>query len=222
MRTLKHLLAFPMFGAAAWLTWVLSQQAGQGGLAVILAASVALAFAGWVYGIAQRRRMSGQGFRGLYGVAGVPLVAIVAGVAMLGGNSPPPHSNAATITQVKTRSALPVVWSPERVSALRGEGKPILLNFTASWCITCQVNDKVALSTLAVKEALVKTGATYMVADSTNYDPAIEKALAGFGRAGLPLYVVYPAHGRAPVILPQILTPTIVIDALEKARQKPA
>ncbi len=108
------------------------------------------------------------------------------------------------------------------MAALQAEGKPVFVNFTASWCITCQVNDKAALSTRAVRDTLARTGVTYMIADSTNYDASIEKALAGFGRAGLPLYIVYPAAGGQPQILPQILTPAIVIDALERAVKKTA
>jgi thiol:disulfide interchange protein DsbD len=212
MDMLKRVLAFPMFGAAAWLVWVLAQQAGQTGLAVILAAGIALGFAGWVYGIAQQRRMAGRGFRGLYGVAALALAGIVAIVPSVGSNPQTAHP---LIVNRET-------WSPARVAALRAEGKPMLVNFTASWCITCQVNDKVALSTQRVTDALAQTGTTYLIADSTNFDPAIQTALAQFGREGLPLYVVYPAAGGAPRILPQILTPSIVANALEAARKKAA
>ena len=99
----------------------------------------------------------------------------------------------------------------------RGKGRPIFVNFTAAWCITCQVNDKAALSTPQVKAALASTGTTYMIADATRYDPRIDEALAGFGRVGLPLYVVYPANGGAPVILPQVLSAGMVASALAHA-----
>lgn len=213
MDMVKRALAFPMFGAAAWLVWVLAQQAGQAGLAVILAAAIALGFAGWVYGMAQQRRMAGRSFRGLYGVAALALAGIVAIVPSVGSNPLPARQ-----PLVVSRET----WSPARVAALRAEGKPMLVNFTASWCITCQVNDKVALTTRQVTDALAQTGTTYLIADSTNFDPAIQTALAQFGREGLPLYVVYPANGGAPRILPQILTPTIVTDALAAARRKTA
>jgi thiol:disulfide interchange protein DsbD len=213
MDVVKRVLAFPMFGAAAWLVWVLAQQAGQTGLAVILAAGIALGFAGWVYGIAQERRMAGRGFRTLYGVAALALAGIVAIVPSVGSN-PRPAGQPLTASRE--------TWSPARVAALRAQGKPMLVNFTASWCITCQVNDKVALSTRQVTEALAQTGTIYLIADSTNFDPAIQTALAQFGREGLPLYVVYPADGSAPRLLPQILTPTIVTDALAAAQKKAA
>lgn len=157
MDILKRALAFPMFGAYAWLVWVLAQQAGSSALATLLAASVVLSFAAWLYGIAQQR----------------------------------------------------------------GHGKAIFVNFTASWCITCQVNEKTSLSTQAVKEALAKTGTLYMVADSTKFNPDVD-ALNQFGQGGLPLYVVYPADGGPPKVLPQLLTPGIVVNALNQATGKKA
>jgi len=227
MALTRQMLAFPMFGAAAWLAWVLSRQAGQGGLALILAAFVALGFAAWIYGIAQRRRLAGRSSTALHALSGAALAAIVLAVATLGRpvralDGPGAADNTVAAASARPAAVTPVTWSPGQVQALRAQGRPILLNFTAAWCITCQVNDKAALSTQAVGQALARTGTTYMVADSTNYDPRIQQALAAFGREGLPLYVVYPADGRAPVILPQILTPALVVNALEAARKKTA
>lgn len=116
-------------------------------------------------------------------------------------------------------AAAAVAWSPQNVEAIKGQGKPILVNFTASWCITCQVNDRTSLSTQAVKKAMAQTSTIYMVADSTRYNPDVEQALSDFGQGGLPLYVVYPADGGKPVVLPQVLTPRIVISALEQASE---
>jgi thiol:disulfide interchange protein DsbD len=106
------------------------------------------------------------------------------------------------------------------VEAQRKSGKPIFVNFTASWCITCQVNDKAALSTSAVKQAMAQTETIYMVADSTKYNPDIDQAINQFGRGGLPVYVVYPADGGEPTLLPQLLSPEIVISALQHASKK--
>lgn len=117
-------------------------------------------------------------------------------------------------------SKTPMAWTPQALAAQRGHGKPIFVNFTASWCITCQVNDRAALSTRAVKAALAQTGTIYMIADSTKYNPDIDQAINAFGRGGLPVYVVYPADGGAPVLLPQLLSPGIVVSALEKASKK--
>ncbi|QJU59981.1 cytochrome C biogenesis protein [Sphingomonas sp. AP4-R1] len=213
MDVVKRVLAFPMLGAAAWLVWVLDQQAGSGALAVVLAAGIGLGFAGWIYGIAQRRHMMGDGARPLYLLSGVVAAGLVAAVGALIA----PTAAEAPRTVAQAASEGPVAWSPERLAVLRKEGKPVFVNFTASWCITCQVNDKAALSTAEVHDALSRTGTTYMIADSTRYDPRIDDALAKYGRGGLPLYVVYPADGRPPVILPQLLTRASVVAALEAA-----
>ncbi len=111
-------------------------------------------------------------------------------------------------------------WSPQTVAENRGHGKAIFVNFTASWCITCQVNDKTSLSTQTVKDALAKTGTLYMVADSTKFNADIDDALNELGQGSLPLYVIYPADGSAPKILPQELTPSIVVNALTQASGK--
>jgi thiol:disulfide interchange protein DsbD len=105
------------------------------------------------------------------------------------------------------------------VKQLQAEGRPILVDFTAAWCVTCQVNEKVALSGAKVADAFKARNAVYLKADWTNRDPVIAKTLAEFGRVGVPLYVVYPKNGGAPVILPQLLTEGLVIEAIEKAGQ---
>lgn len=213
MITLKHGLAFPMLGAVGWLIWVLERQAGSAALAAILGCCLLLSFAAWLYGMAQKRRMMGQRHWLLHLATAVFVLLIV-----------PPLLNLKTsATSVETaensEAAAAVAWSPQNVDAIKGQGKPVLVNFTASWCITCQVNDRTSLSTQAVKSAMVRTSTIYMVADSTKYNPDVEQALSDFGRGGLPLYVVYPADGGKPVVLPQVLTPRIVISALEHAAE---
>jgi thiol:disulfide interchange protein DsbD len=209
MATLKHVLAFPMLGAAAWLAWVLDRQGGSAALGALLAAAVVLGLAAWVYGLAQRRQIAGVRYRPLLGFA----VLLVAGVGVSLAGLPATSAGGGTLARAET----PVAWTPHAVAAQRGHGKPIFVNFTASWCITCQVNDRAALSTTVVKEALARTDTIYMVADSTTYNPEIDQAINQFGRGGLPVYVVYPADGGAPVLLPQLLSPDIVVSALKKA-----
>ncbi|RPE01221.1 cytochrome C biogenesis protein [Candidatus Pantoea deserta] len=211
MNTLKQGLAFPMLGAVGWLIWVLERQAGSAALAAILGCCLLLSFAAWLYGMAQKRRMMGRRHLMLHLATAFSVLLMV-----------PPLLNLKTVATSpdvaeNAEAAAAVAWSPQNVDAIKGQGKPVLVNFTASWCITCQVNDRTSLSTQAVKSAMARTSTIYMVADSTKYNPDVEQALSDFGRGGLPLYVVYPADGGKPVVLPQVLTPRIVITALEQA-----
>lgn len=215
MITLKQGLAFPMLGAVGWLIWVLERQAGSAALAAILACCLLFSFAAWLYGMAQKRRMMGQRHWVLH-VATAFFLALVV-VPLLNLNR---FAEAPAETEAGSQAAAAVPWSPQNVDAIKGQGKPILVNFTASWCITCQVNDRTSLSTQAVKAAMARTNTIYMVADSTKYNPDVEQALSDFGRGGLPLYVVYPADGGKPEVLPQVLTPGIVISALDQATEK--
>lgn len=216
MGIVKRGLAFPMFGAYAWLVWVLAQQAGSAALGTLLAGSVGLGFAAWLYGMAQQRQMLGRGYRVMYAATALLLLAVISPLpgVMQSADGPAIAQRPAETT--------PIVWSPRQVAESRGHGKPIFVNFTASWCITCQVNDKTSLSTAAVKAALARTGTLYMVADSTKFNPDVDDALSQFGQGGLPLYVVYPADGGKPEILPQVLTPAIVVNALNQAAGKKA
>ncbi|MFG1172572.1 protein-disulfide reductase DsbD family protein [Erwiniaceae bacterium CAU 1747] len=214
MDVLKRALAFPMFGAYAWLVWVLAQQAGSAALATLLAASVVLSFAAWLYGMAQHRHLQGKGHKLMYAVTAALAVAVLAPLPGLIKPGDALPAEAATVAQEK--------WTPQTVAAQRGQGKAIFVNFTASWCITCQVNEKTSLSTQAVRDALAKTGTLYMVADSTKFNPDVDDALNEFGQGGLPLYVVYPADGGPPKVLPQVLTPGIVVNALNQAAGKKA
>jgi len=212
MVTLKQGLAFPMLGAVGWLIWVLERQAGSAALAAILACCLLLSFAAWLYGMAQKRQMMGKRHWALHGASAAFLLLLALPLLNL-------NTAATPQTTAGTSQAAAVAWTPQNVDAIKGQGKPILVNFTASWCITCQVNDRTSLSTQAVKAAMARTDTIYMVADSTKYNPDVEQALSDFGRGGLPLYVVYPADGGKPMVLPQVLTPKIVISALDRASE---
>lgn len=216
MDILKRGLAFPMLGAFAWLVWVLTQQAGTTALLAMLVCAVVVSFAAWLYGMAQRRRYIGQSYKALLAVTVVLFIAAVSPLlgVMHVQPSQPELARVENITHVK--------WSPQTVAEMRGHGKAIFVDFTASWCITCQVNERTSLSTAAVKQALASTNTIYMVADSTKFNADIDDAMTAFGQGGLPLYVVYPADGSAPKVLPQVLTPTIVVDALNQASGKKA
>jgi thiol:disulfide interchange protein DsbD len=212
MEVLRRLLAFPMYAAAGWLAWVLTQQAGSTALAAIIGAGVAAALSAWLWGFSQR---SGHPLlpRGFATMAGVGAVALT----VLAATSPAPA--AAGGGESAVAGELPSQpFTPERLAQLRGEGRPVLVNFTAAWCVTCQVNERVALSRKAVADAFAKNQVAYLKGDWTSRDAVIARTLAEHGRAGVPLYLVYGRDPSAPPqVLPQLLTEGAVIAALEKA-----
>jgi thiol:disulfide interchange protein DsbD len=215
MDTFRKVLAFPMYGAAAWLAWVLAVQAGPDLLARLLAAGVALSFACWLAGLAQRRSLLGQPARALGVVA---LGVAVLSVAAAGWPTPAQAVAEGSAPSGTDASGLAYeTYTPERLAALRAEGRAVFVNYTAAWCVTCQVNERTSLSTRTVAEALTRNNAVYLKADWTNRDAVIAAALAEHGRAGVPLYLVYGAGRSSPVILPQLLTEGMVAEALDKA-----
>ncbi len=214
MDVLKQALAFPMFAAAIWLVWVLAQQAGPMGVLVALAGMGLLALAAWVRGISRaaspRWRWTGLG---------TALVSLAAAAALL-----PTLSTVTSASTVDTAGAAtgPAAandhepYSPERLAQLRAQGKPVFVNLTASWCITCLVNERVALSTEEVRDAFAREGVVYMKGDWTRQDPRITELLKQHDRSGVPLYLFYPAGaGRSAQVLPQLLTPGLVTAALQ-------
>ncbi|MBF7686562.1 thioredoxin family protein [Acinetobacter sp. B10A] len=219
METLKHFLAFPMYAATAWLVWVAAQQTDASGLASILMCCVLLAMTAWTYGIAQRRALLEKKSIWQYAIT-LCLLATTFYIIFNPNSALRVNTSAQTSTPSETKQsnqATIVKWSPKALADAQNTRRPIFIDFNASWCITCQVNDKNVISTQDVQTALIKTNTIYMVADSTNYNADIVKAMANYGRDGLPLYVVYPANGGQPVILPQVLTKTGFITALENA-----
>lgn len=216
METLRNVLAFPMYGTAAWLVWVLARQTGPLGLALALAAALLAAFAAWLFGRAQRRETAPI-LRGLAAVTALAAAGLLYGLTQ----APPPAAAASTGARAEASIDLPSEpWSPERVAALRAEGRPVFVNFTAAWCVTCQVNDAAAITRPATVDAFRRANAVYLVADWTTRDGAIAKALAEHGRAGVPLYLVYGADGSDPVALPQLLSEGMVIEAIGKAAKR--
>jgi thiol:disulfide interchange protein DsbD len=199
MERLRNALAFPLYATAAWLLWVLSQQVGPSGLAGALAGSVLLAFGLWWTGQPLRRR-------GLRNVLGGTLVFASFALMVAAGRSTP------TLTAAPAAES----WSRERVSALQQDDRAVLVNFTAAWCITCKVNEQVALNTDAVRQALNERGVAYLKGDWTRRDPAITRELRRYGRSGVPLYLLYPAGQGSPEVLPQLLTEGLVLQALSQ------
>lgn len=205
METLKQLLAFPLLATTAWLVWVASFQAGPPAVAAILIALVLIAFAAWVAG---RFKSGGARFTATASVA----IALLLALRITPLDAPPPSET--------TAGARAFAWEPfstARIAEARAAGRPVFVDFTAAWCVTCQVNKKVALETTEVVAKMRELGVVALRADWTRPDEHITRALQEFGRDGVPLYVLYSGkQNDPPRILPQILTPAIVIGELEK------
>ncbi len=202
METFKQVLAFPMYGAAAWLIWVVAQQVDPMGLAATLAGLILVAFTTWMIG----RSSDGWPVIG----TGLAFAAALGAIVLAGI----PEAPTAQSTQAGNTANNSEPYSLARLDELRASGTPVFINFTAAWCITCLVNEKAVLSTADVQAALENKGVVYLKADWTNRDPSITTALESFGRSGVPLYVLYDAAGQ-PQVQPQILTPGAFLEALD-------
>jgi thiol:disulfide interchange protein DsbD len=204
MEKLKQWLAYPLYLSAVWLLWVYGRQQGVDALALALVGLVLVSAACWLWGQLQLQR-AGK-ISGL-----IAFVLLLGSVGLLWYPQP-----AAQYVQ-KTDHA--EVWSEQRLTQLLQEGKPVLVNMTADWCITCLVNERVALDTDSSRAAMALYNLTYLKGDWTNKDPAISAYLRQFQRDGVPLYVLY-WPGQPPEVLPQILTPDSLRQALEQLSSK--
>jgi thiol:disulfide interchange protein/DsbC/DsbD-like thiol-disulfide interchange protein len=210
METMKQALGFFLAATVVWLAWVLGQQTGSDGVAMLLAALVVQAVGAWVLGKWAVVTRS----------AAVRTAAgIVAAVLIFGG--------AAAAVKLAAAGGRPVAqaaaterWEPyseARVSELRAAGRPVFVDFGAAWCLTCQVNERVALSAAPVLAKFAEKNVATLRADWTSRDPAITAALTKLGRSGVPTYALYAKDRSAPPrLLPEVLTPTLVIDALDR------
>jgi thiol:disulfide interchange protein DsbD len=205
MLTFKQFLAFPMYGAAAWLVWVLALQTGPRGVAIILAAFILLALALWLWSVT---RNAGGRSRGLGMAAGLLiLLAGLYGVSLL--------RDASAATAPAQSSKLGEPYAAAKLAALRAANRPVFVDATAAWCITCLVNEDAVLSRDSVKSAFASKKVVYLVADWTNRNPEITALLKENGRSGVPLYLYYAPGAAKPRILPQILTESLVLGALD-------
>lgn len=222
METLKQFFAFPMFATSIWLVWVFGQQTGNGGVAMLLFGLLLLGMAGWIVhrwsapSLSRTVTILTRGAVSLM-IAG----AIGAGVIGAGYGPSAAASDSATDTRASasTAEASSGAWtsfSPEKVESLRAEGRPVFVDFTAAWCLTCQVNERTVLSTDVVQEAFQERNVALVKADWTNRDPQITEALESHGRSGVPVYVLYPGDGSGPTLLPEVLTQDIVLNALDE------
>ncbi|MEP6678336.1 MAG: thioredoxin family protein, partial [Betaproteobacteria bacterium] len=205
MLRLKQMLAFPLYATVAWLAWVLGAQVDNDAVVRLLATLVVVAFALWAW----------RAFRG--GASGAFRAAAVIAVAVAGVVAWPLfRGDAAASASVSARAAIDPEWqpwSPARVAELTRAGKPVFVDFTAAWCVTCQVNKRLVLNDASVRAAFAKRGVVLVRADWTRRDAAITQALAALGRNGVPVYVLY-RPGREPLLLPEVLHAGLIADAL--------
>lgn len=203
MLRLRQGLAFPMLAAALWLSWVYGRERGHDAGVLLIGAMLVLAFALWAVGLLQRR---GTWPARVSAVAGALATAALLAAAL---RLPAAASDASAAGALAWQP-----WSEAAVAEHRAAGRPVFVDFTADWCLTCKVNERVALGSARVVRAFAARGVVALKADWTRHNPAITRALAGFGRSGVPLYLYYPPGGEGRV-LPELLTPGVVLSALE-------
>jgi thiol:disulfide interchange protein DsbD len=212
METFKQVMAFPLFATVIWLAWVLGAQAGNDAVLALLGGLLVLAIGAWIYGRwAHSASLARLAFAALFAGAGLWL-------AWPGPASAPGETRAAT---VKTGEIAWQPWSPERLSELRAAGTPVFVDFTAAWCVTCQVNKRVALNREEVVRALADRGVVALKADWTNHDPRITAALAELGRNALPVYALYAPGQAQPKLLPEVLSASLVVEEISKLPAAP-
>lgn len=214
MLGLKQFLAFPIYGTAVWLTFVLAKESGELPVTAVLSGLVLIAFAAWLYeGVRFREdRLRPWGLA----ASALPLIGALA-VLPLMGNDQSLRANAASEDKVGIRW-LP--FSAGKVDELQAQGKSIFVDFTADWCITCKLNERVVLESPAVIEAFANNDVVALRADWTRQDAAITRMLEANGRAGVPLYLFYPKPGPLrerpeAIVLPQILTAAAVLREMQ-------
>jgi thiol:disulfide interchange protein DsbD len=203
MDLLKQATAIPIFATVIWLAWVLAQAYGAAILAALLTSLLLVAIAGWFLG-----RWPAQ--RWATAVAGVILLGVIAVSVFT------PRKLAATVP-VSSATSTQSRWEPwtsEAVSRYQSQGRPVFVDFTASWCLSCQVNERVALSRPEVQKAFAEANVALLRADWTQHDDAIGQVLASLGRSGVPAYALYLPGETSPRLLPEVLTPGIVTEAL--------
>jgi len=194
MDIFRQAMAFPMYGAVVWLVWVVSLQSGSQGVLAVTSGILLIGFAAWLW----RLR-----FRVARAIAVTAMLLALAMLPVLDSAEAPKSDSTAQ------------GFTPERLASLRAEGRPVFINMTAAWCVTCLVNERVALGTQAVRAAFQAAGVTLLKGDWTRQDPRITTFLQAQGRDGVPLYIFFPAGGKPPVVLPQLLTESSVLAAIK-------
>ncbi|MBX9815865.1 MAG: thioredoxin family protein, partial [Sphingomonas sp.] len=195
MEHFRHFLALPMGLTAVWLAWVLGGEAGVDGMAIGLAGIVGLGAVLFLVGERQRRGLSA-------GLAALVALAAVTGATAWAVK---PEAKAA-VARADTQS-----FSEERLATLRANRTPVFVYFTADWCLTCKVNERVAIDTAPVRAAFARHKVATLVGDWTSGDAKLGRFIEAHNRAGVPLYLYYPVGASEPEVLPQVLTPDLLV-----------
>jgi len=214
MDTLKQLLAFPMYLAAIWLLWVLAKLRGADAAGWLAIAALLVALSAWAW---RQARMQG----GRWGMP-MAVLALAGALACLWpihrlARPAPAATPAAASTTAAGEVGTVVPYSAQRLADLRAAGRVVLVNMTADWCISCKTNERAVFARDGFQASLRAADAVYMVGDWTDVDPEITAYLKRYGAFGVPLYVVYPRGGGEGTVLPTLLTPGLVDEALAEA-----
>lgn len=214
METFKQLMGFLLLATVLWLLWVFSAQTSPLALIALLGCFLSFSVAAWIYGrwstpiASKKERIFAYAFTTLFALAGISMIGF---------------SHEFWVQESALSPEIAAEWEPfsqERVASLQKQGVPVLIDFTAKWCLICQANH-LTLSNHAVSQKLEQSGVVRMKADWTKNDPMITEALSQFGRNSVPLYVLYGCEEKEdPQILPQVLTPDIVLNSIEKIKKK--
>jgi len=220
METFRQSLAFPMYATAAWLAWVLGQQAGIDAVFALAIGAVLLGLALWLVG---RFVQGGSGRRRAWAASlAVAVLALGLWTAWphgVAGDEPAARARAGATGSGEVSGWQP--WSRARVADALASGQPVFVDFTAAWCVSCQANKRLVLEREAIVAAMAQRGVVRLRADWTNRDAAITEELARYGRNGVPLYLLFTPGQPAPRILPELLTSGIVMDALASVAPAP-
>ena len=208
MEVLKQAVSVPIFGTVIWLAWVLANAYGATLLAALLVSLLLLAIAGWFLG-----RWPAKGW------ATALAVLIVIAVVALCAAAPGKLAAASPTASTTAAQGAWQPWSADAVAQAQAQGRPVFVDFTASWCLSCQVNERVALGQPEVQKAFADAHVVLLKADWTQHDDAITQTLTSLGRSGVPTYVLYAPGQSEPQILPEVLTSGIVTDALQSLRR---
>jgi len=210
METLKQLTAVPIFATVIWLIWVFTETAGANALIPLLSALLILAVAGCVLGRYPAKRIQA--------LVALLLIAVAVAALLYGSHS---LANTVSSTPALAESSQWQPWSEAKLAEARAENRPVFVDFTASWCLSCQVNERAILYSDAVQSRFQEANVVLLRADWTQHDEAIAKALSDLGRNGVPTYALYLPGENEPLVLPELLTRGIVLDALSKAATSP-